>query len=67
VTHLAVVPASSTRLNSSSPPPDSLWLYLPRGAQTAVNKTYSYVFKGEVVDTEVGQIEQKVCCLARIA
>ncbi|GAB6027994.1 solute carrier 9, sub A, variant 3 [Chamberlinius hualienensis] len=60
VSHLRVVPANSILLNSTLPP-DTLWLeMLPppfeRGNQ---NKTYAYIFRGEIVDAQSKMIDQK--------
>ena len=61
VSHLAVVPQQGGNLNLSAPP-DSLWLILQKEGPAAlpINKTYAYLFKGEVVNAESKQIEQKV-------
>ncbi|CAL8073970.1 unnamed protein product [Orchesella dallaii] len=49
--HINVVPQNGTEAFNQSVPPDALWLRL--------NKTYSYVFKGEVKQEESKLIEQK--------
>ncbi|CAG7838048.1 unnamed protein product [Allacma fusca] len=63
VSHLSVIPASGSGSQGGlnlTVPPDSLWLLLKKGPATLPkNKTYAYVFKGEISDSESKQIEQK--------
>jgi sodium/hydrogen exchanger-like protein 6/7 len=54
-----VVPESSSTYNQSLPP-DSLWLKFPKPGITPANKTYSYIFRGEIVDVEDNEIDLKV-------
>ena len=61
---LDVVPENSTATHNLSVPPDTLWLHLALNGSTTAsmqNKTYAYLFKGEVLENKPKQIEQKVC------
>lgn len=61
VLHMGVHPDKADHYNLSLPP-DSLWLrFSTKGASGPVaNKTYSYIFRGEIVDLEENEIDLKV-------
>lgn len=59
VSHLSVVAAPGTTYNNSVPP-DALWFSMRAPSNPAQNKTYAFVFRGEVVDAENNEIDQKV-------
>lgn len=58
---MGVHPDKADHYNLSLPP-DSLWLrFSTKGASGPVaNKTYSYIFRGEIVDLEENEIDLKV-------
>lgn len=58
VLHMAVHQDESDKFNLSLPP-DSLWLHFSTKG-SAVNKTYAYGFRGEIVDLEGNEIDLKV-------
>ena len=58
VVHMSVSQDKSDKYNMSLPP-DSLWLRFPNKAGVT-NKTYSYIFRGEIVDMEGNEIDYKV-------
>uniref|UniRef100_U5EH20 Sodium/hydrogen exchanger n=1 Tax=Corethrella appendiculata TaxID=1370023 RepID=U5EH20_9DIPT len=65
VVHLSVDPVESSKYNQSLPP-DSLWLTFPgklqpnlNTSQPAPNKTYSYIFRGEIAKIEENEIDLK--------
>lgn len=57
--HIPVVPENSSQLYHLALPPDTLWLKFPV-KDSAVNKTYGYRFRGEIVDLENNEIDLKV-------
>lgn len=61
LSHLTVVPASSTSYNKSTPP-DTLWLHLMHKGKAArdLNKTYIYSFRGDITGLESNEIDLKV-------
>ena len=66
VSFLNVVPQDKSAVINQSAPPDTLWLDIYQAGNVNVtpvakNKTYAYVFKGEVLDVKSKDIEQKVC------
>uniref|UniRef100_A0A1B6KK60 Sodium/hydrogen exchanger n=1 Tax=Graphocephala atropunctata TaxID=36148 RepID=A0A1B6KK60_9HEMI len=60
VLHMGVQPDRTDTYNLSLPP-DSLWLrFSNKGASgPVVNKTYAYVFRGEIVDLQDNEIDLK--------
>jgi hypothetical protein len=74
LSHISVVPApdQGRLILNDTLPPDALWLSFPKrgqGATLATNRTYSYVFKGELQagdNPETKEIEQKVRRLSEI-
>ncbi|XP_067009188.1 sodium/hydrogen exchanger 6 isoform X2 [Anabrus simplex] len=61
VLHMAVAPEKGSTYNESLPP-DTLWLHFPgKGSapQTSINKTYTYTFRGEILDLEDNEIDLK--------
>lgn len=61
---LPVIPAVSTNYNHSVPP-DVLWLQLSKRVSQRpetylTNHTFSYTFKGEIDNTSLNEIDQKV-------
>lgn len=68
VTHVRVT--SSSSYNNSGIPPDSLFFPMevnkPRSKTQKENKTYAYVFRGEVTDIESKKLDQKATFDAEI-
>lgn len=61
--HLSVEPEGESKFNQSLPP-DTLWLKFPvhhgvENKDPLTNKTYAYVFRGQVVDLEENEIDLK--------
>lgn len=63
---LPVVPSYGTHYNHSVPP-DVLWLQLSKRVSSKTSSTYLnnhtfvYTFKGEIDNTSLNEIDQKVC------
>ncbi|EEB20474.1 sodium/hydrogen exchanger, putative [Pediculus humanus corporis] len=62
VTHVSVHPQNNTKYNLTVPP-DTLWFKFPHkhvNSNSIINsKTYSYTFRGEIVDVENSEIDLK--------